>query len=83
MAKHTVEITTFTVMGKGHFPWDMLRYDGAWPADGNTVQILQNIASAEDGYIKEPVEMRFTCISPGGPSVARWGSFLWGCRVEN
>lgn len=33
MSRKLDKLYTATATGKGHFPWDMLRYDACWPTD--------------------------------------------------
>ena len=59
-------VTWFTVVGRGEFPLDMLRYDQAWPV--------------ADGSFASHTGRRFVrmgCVQRGGPTIARWASFGW------
>jgi len=69
---------TIEVIGNSPFPWDMLRYDQAWPADGDAVAAFEQLAE-EGSRPRERMTVRLRCES--GPTVARWSSFLWGCKV--
>ena len=65
---------TFTVIGSGPFPFDMLRYDCCWPY------------SSEDAS-RLPLEGRrkVTLASGrrGSPTHARWESFGWKVILES
>lgn len=79
-------VTEFTVTGTGHFPIDMLRYDGpccpASSEDWDKATADRDTIFAEDWYKKpRTVHMRrYGCNKGHGPTVARWASFGW--RVE-
>ena len=38
--RSTTQYVDFTVRGRGHFPLDMLRYDGAWPQDPDRKSVV-------------------------------------------
>jgi hypothetical protein len=61
-------VKTFTVKGTGEFPFDMLRYDAAWP-------------NASDDAAKMGARgwrsVRLTTQQNGAPTAARWESFGW------
>lgn len=61
-----MKIGHFTVEGSGPFPWDMLRYDGAWPTTSEDVQKLHGTG-----------RRRIHLSSAQGPTHARWASFGW------
>ncbi len=62
----------YYVSGRGQFPFDMLRYDNAWPA------------TAEDADRLERVELRsIKLYSYQKPTLERWASFLWSVGKEN
>ena len=72
--------TTIIVQGSGQFPWDMLRYDSAWPADQESSAAFEQIARNR-GHVPDdmkPLEIKLRCA--GKPTPARWSSFLWACR---
>src|SRR5258706_11113510 len=78
-ARRTI-VSTFTVSGGGEFPFDMLRYDGCYPASEQEARKLgcycQGLREAR--VIDQPrfsVELR-TC-HRFAPTTARWESFLW------
>ena len=64
---------TYYVSGKGAFPFDMLRYDTAWPATGEDAPLLgcsnQEFRSVLMFSFKEP-------------TIDRWSSFGWSVGVE-
>ena len=63
----------FTVEGSGHFPHDMLRYDGCWPSTSEDVVAMD---FEEDG-----MRRRVTLTTIGHKdrvaTVERWRSFGW------
>ncbi len=56
----------YTVEGTGNFPWDMLRYDGCYPARGVDVMNL----TQKDHRIVQLRGVR-------KPTIDRWASFRW------
>ena len=58
----------YTVFGRGPFPFDMLRYDEAWPRE--TMDALK-LAAMDRRAI--------TLVGNGEPTEARWASFGWTC----
>lgn len=60
----------YVVAGRTQFPVDMLRYDGAWPADQESTSYL----------LASPGHRRIRLHSYREPTPARWESFMW--RVE-
>lgn len=75
------KIHTFEVMGKGEFPFDMLRYDQCWPVDGDSAAQIPNYVVA--GVPNREVRtIRFNSLKR--PTIDRWSSFLWGCKeIDN
>jgi hypothetical protein len=66
---------TYWVTGRGQFPFDMLRYDQAWPADSDAASKL----SAEESiYDRRSVKL----YSYRPPTVDRWNSFGWSPGIE-
>jgi hypothetical protein len=65
----------YTVEGTGGFPIEMLRRDGATPADE------QDAHRIRDSYVKRPIRQRITLraidIRPWTPISAQWQSFGW------
>ena len=66
---------TFTVNGRGAFPLDMLRYDRAWPADGDAVDAISIAFNDPDARAIRRVTLRTSDELNVTP--ARWGSFGW------
>lgn len=69
--------TRFTVEGSGAFPFDMLRYDHAWPEKEATDSYQLGLTLAfGDAYLNT---RRVTLLtdSPHAPNEARWRSFTW------
>jgi hypothetical protein len=62
----------FTVKGKGHFPFDMLRHDQAWPATTDAATAMSFSASVSEGLTVELIAYKRRHITP-----ARWRSFGW------
>ena len=70
-----MKIASFIVTGKGPFPVDMLRYDMAWPIDG---QSASAILTPEDRKERRtPRSLRLYTARKGDPTFARWSSFGW------
>lgn len=63
----------FNVTGTGEFPWDMLRYDRCWPADGDSVANMMYERGRDDPLKRRTVQMA----SNTPPTVGRWQSFMW------
>lgn len=61
-----MKIHSYTVEGGGQFPFDMLRYDNAWPLSQNDVGIMCHAGRRK---------VTLNGIRP--PTVERWKSFLW------
>lgn len=65
--------------GGGGFPIDMLRYDGAYPANETASGIIDNYMSVDrhpaDAAANRPVELVAT--HNGCPNARRWESFNW------
>lgn len=71
-------VSTFTVSGRCDFPFDMLRYDGAYPASEQEAKKLQSFCQdiRENRAVERfSVELR-TCHN-FAPTPRRWESFLW------
>ena len=68
----------FTVEGSGAFPFDMLRYDHAWPESeaSDSYQLGLSPMMNGDDYFKL---RRVTLLtdSPSAPTPGRWKSFNW------
>ena len=60
------EFYKYTVEGVGYFPFEMLRYDSAWPAGSEAVSRLPQL---------ENRCIRLCSYRP--PTVDRWRSFGW------
>lgn len=63
---------TFTVSGRGRFPYDMLRYDQCCPIFPNDAS---NIGRTDTG-IDSQRDIQFNS-TKNYPTVARWESFGW------
>ncbi len=72
-------IQRYKVTGVGHFPLDMLRYDGSYPANGDAVGDIS--ASHREGNLHE--EFTIALVSHGLSKASkffepdRWRSFGW------
>jgi hypothetical protein len=63
--------TQFTVVGTGHFPNDMLRYDACWPSSSGDAVTM---GTKEYGQLRT---VRLRTERSGSPTVKRWESFGW------
>jgi hypothetical protein len=68
-------ITSFIVEGKGHFPVDMLRYDMAWPRDGQSASNLMTPEDRKERYTLRQVHL--STARKSDPTIGRWSSFGW------
>lgn len=62
-------MTRFYVIGRGEFPFDMLRYDRCWPAETIDADKISPIVSVHRTVCLETNEKQIT--------VKRWESFGW------
>ena len=69
-------IYTYTVVGVGRFPVDMLRYDGAWPLSA------RDAATIESSFTDPPSQRSVRLVTRRPPSAERWLSFLWAVDEE-
>ena len=78
-----VQVTTFVVRGRYGFPFDMLRYDQAWPTDRG-VSVLSAVARGSNleiideekettRWVSVEIELR----THGHVTPDRWSSFGW------
>ena len=65
-----MKVITFTVMGKGRFPFDMLRYDQCFPCDGISVHNTE----ADTVAVRS---VKLISIASTGITSLRWASFGW------
>ncbi len=77
-------IVAFTVVGRGEFPLDMLRYDQCHPAGGDDAAMIKD-RLVEDGAVKT---RRIRLVTRGmprhwQPTAGRWSSFLWSVDPES
>lgn len=71
------------VAGHGSFPVDMLRYDWAAPVNFTLVkdELGRDVAKIKPGLSDELIVANVSETMRGEKwTVARWSSFLWGCR---
>lgn len=72
--KHT--LTTFTVVGRGAFPFDMLRYDACWPYASPDAGAIHYDNLTHEG-IREIRRVTLATHGRGVPTLGRWSSFGW------
>ena len=73
MARATVtRVYTYTVVGQGIFPVDMLRYDLAYPKSEADSLMIERTHRP-----RTPGEHRVTLVSSKRPTLGRWASFGW------
>jgi hypothetical protein len=67
----------FTVEGSGAFPFDMLRYDQAFPAreSPDSYLIGLNNLAGDEYFGARQVTLLSDC--PHAPTINRWKSFNW------
>lgn len=68
----------YWVTGNGVFPFDMLRYDSAWPATSEDAAKLEWSFSSRYEDRHRSIKLR----SYREPTGARWSSFLWSISKE-
>lgn len=67
----------YWVTGTGQFPWDMLRYDQAWPATSeDAVKLTDGPTSWNAG--RRSIKLK----SFSQPTIDRWSSFIWSVGRE-
>lgn len=64
-------VYTFTVVGEGLFPFDMLRYDICYPKRGEDANAIARTTRRERG------PHSVTLVSSKHPTEERWGAFGW------
>jgi hypothetical protein len=70
--------STFIVSGFGEFPFDMLRYDGAYPASEQDAGKLSNYCQAmRENRQTERFAIELRTCHDTAPTERRWESFLW------
>jgi hypothetical protein len=67
----------YTVMGKGEFPWDMLRHDMAYPADTVSAMRLQRSSEQDRHLLREVTLITIAHRKAWLPTFERWRSFGW------
>lgn len=66
----------FIVSGQGAFPFDMLRYDAAYPAGAEGVAAISMVSGAHGVRVIGDINVRLaTMVRP--PCEVRWASFGW------
>ncbi len=69
----TTKLVEFQVRGAGQFPFDMLRYDHAFPESERDSALLAGSPDAP----QRTVTLLAIVNGRDVPSVERWGTFLW------
>jgi hypothetical protein len=89
MNKTKVTATQFTVIGRGEFPLDMLRYDGCYPQCETDTAIMRKDGSREvtlhktfNWYGADDVAGVVAELASWSPTVGRWNSFGWAVLDE-
>lgn len=80
MAKKTR--VTFEVTGHGDFPYDMLRYDGCYPARSEDASQLEHHTDPMKARTVRLV-MRVAGGFKDEPTAGRWASFGWKINPES
>ena len=81
---HSRNLHEYYVTGHGTFPFDMLRYDCAWPSTGEDVYLIvksgeRRFQDGETSHYKE-VSVGLRSLNP--PTIDRWSSFGWSVSKE-
>lgn len=77
LGKNPCYFFDFEVRGRGHFPFDMLRYDTCYPIDPDSVSNL-DFDTMEIGRKERSVRLRsWGLMRNWEPTAARWSSFGW------
>ncbi len=74
----------FTVVGRGQFPFDMLRHDMAYPADTTSAMNMGHTGATYDER-KAPREVTLVVKTERSywlPTFARWASFGWVVKSD-
>jgi hypothetical protein len=69
---------SFWVTGRGSFPYDMLRYDKAFPVDSEAASRLEPEMSREGARKLRSIHL----MSYQEPTVERWQSFVWTVGIR-
>jgi hypothetical protein len=74
----------FWVTGSGQFPWDMLRYDAAWPADTEAAMAMadEHWGTPHGRWGKGESRRSLRLYSHHEPTIGRWASFLWSVGAD-
>ena len=70
-------IYRYVVSGFGTFPFDMLRYDAAWPADQESTFHMERPPGATGNSQRS---VKLTSYRP--PTPGRWNSFGWQVKFS-
>jgi hypothetical protein len=69
---------SYWVSGTGSFPFDMLRYDSAWPVDTESAAALHYDRESANDHRRRSIHLE--SFSP--PTIGRWSSFTWSVGNE-
>ncbi len=69
---------SYWVSGSGNFPFDMLRYDSAWPVDTTSAMGLAYDRESADIGRHRSIHLE----SYQAPTIDRWSSFTWSVGNE-
>lgn len=68
------KLVEFTVLGRGEFPLDMLRYDQCWPKR-ESVDVIAIGRTFDRRHARDAHDI--TLVGLRQPTAARWKSFGW------
>lgn len=74
------EVQTFTVTGRGPFPFDMLRYDSCYPAHVEDAVAMDY--TSEPSSLQGLRSVTLESAIASSPTIQRWESFGWCIEVE-
>jgi hypothetical protein len=72
-----MKVIRYKVTGTHPFPFDMLRYDAAWPATAEDAIRLSYVSKTESLGDENSGRVTIEMCSSGRPTAARWSSFGW------
>ena len=71
----------FTMVGRGIFPMDMLRYDQCWPEGAGDVLKLET--PRENREPREVNLVHYSHTKAWNPTQDRWRTFGWTMKVDS
>jgi hypothetical protein len=74
----------FEVLGRGGFPYDMLRHDRCFPSDTGSAQSMEVEPDVRYSNVDRTIKLTaYTTNKNWKPTTERWNSFQWGVfKVE-